>query len=320
MPAIDTDCLVIGAGPAGLSAALWLRRLGLSCLVLERGDQLGGELQRINLPIRDFLGCAASDGRALLGQIEAMVNDRDLPVRFSCAVESLALDRCEVTTSTGVLRARALILALGLRRRVLDLPGEARRLAGGLSYSGTTDRAAIGTGPVAIVGGGDGAVENALILADQCDQVHLVHRGSHFRAQPQLVERVVAHDRIRLWLESEVVELHGAEGKLASVDVATPKGRRNIVVPWLVIKIGFEPNSDVLRATSLILDEAGYVVVDRYLRTSVPAVFAAGDLCNPRAPSIAAAVGDGAVAARGVSQVLWQPGGPLAGDAPTPLG
>jgi len=305
VPSEDTDCLIVGAGPAGLSAALRLCRLGVSCLVLEGGDQLGDELRRINLPIRDFLGCSAENGRALLATIEAAKAEGRLPVRLSCCVEALSLEDKRLVTSSGSLQARAMILAMGLRRRVLELPGEAECRKRGVSLSGTTDLPAIGSGPVAVVGGGDGALENALILAEQCSRVHLVHRGSSLRAQPHLVERVAGHERIQLWLDSQVLQLHGADGQLTSLDLGTPSGRQSLVVPWLVVKIGFEPNTQILRSGPIELDGAGYVVVDRNLHTSVPGVFAAGDLSNPRSPSIAAAVGDGAVAAKEAARYLW---------------
>jgi len=301
---VETDCLVIGAGPAGASAALWLDSFGISFLLLERGQQIGGELQRINLPIQNVLGLGAVSGAAFLGAVERDLERLRAEVRLGVAVEAIDPMSKEVLTSAGAFRARSLILASGLRRRPLDLPGVEDLLNRGVTYSGTLDRARIAGHPVAVVGGGDGALENALLLAEASPQVYLVHRESALNGRGAFAEKVAVHPRIEVLLETQVARVVGDGGGLSAVELETPAGPRRLEVPWLVVKIGFVPNTDALRPGTLRLDEAGYVEVDRYLRTSAPGAFAAGDVCNPRSPCIAGAVGDGAVAAREVHTYL----------------
>jgi thioredoxin reductase (NADPH) len=300
-----TTALVIGAGPAGLSAALWLDRLGVPAVVLERGSQLGGELARVNLPIEDLLGCPAQNGEELRRLIAAQVGRRGLRVRLGCAVHHLDPATRQVTTSDGVFTAAGLILALGLTRRLLAVPGAEKLLGRGITLSGTTDRQALAGEHPLVLGGGDGAFENALLLAAVCPHVTLLHRGREPVARPAFRRQVAAHPRITVLPEAEVQEVAGASW-LERVRVADPHGSRWLATRWLVVKIGFRPNTGLWGPEALAVDDRGFVQVDRELATSCPGVFAAGDVANPRAPCLAAALGDGAIAARSLFNYLFQ--------------
>jgi thioredoxin reductase (NADPH) len=301
--ATSVECVVLGAGPAGLSAALWLRKLGVEALVLEGRDALGGEVARVSLPVRDYLGLPAIDGRAFLRAALASLEAADLTVRLGTPVGRVDARRREVHLGDEVLAAPTLIIATGLTRRGLGLPGSEELRGRGLSDSATRDRALFAGQPVAVVGGGDGALENALLCAACCPRVFLIHRRAAFRARPEFVRRVAAEPRIEVLAGSAVVGLERAGDRLAGIELASPAGPRRLAVPWLVVKVGFVPNTAVLGGT-VALDAAGYVIVDRLLGTSAAGVFAAGDVANPRAPCIATAVGDGAMAARGVAELL----------------
>lgn len=321
----EIDCLVLGAGPAGLSAALWLRHLKTDFQVLEPRGCLGGELPRINLPVSNFLGRQAGSGRALLDELKAEQRISQLPIRFGVTVEQLDLAaRCARTTA-GEIGFRTLLVATGLRRRRLDLPDADRFLGRGLTYSATTDRAQIAGKTVLVLGGGDGAMENALILAEQCPRVFLAHNGPRLTGRREFVDRLHETRAIRVLPATEVVGLEG-KNHLQRLHLRSTGKERPLAVDWLVVKIGFQPNTELVREPDggaqssriasqeqtppgIDLDEHGYVVVDRYLHTSCPGVFAAGDVCNSRSPCIAAAVGDGAVAAREVGFYLETPVG-----------
>lgn len=301
-----TDALVLGAGAAGLSTALWLARLGLSFRLVDRRQRLGGQLLRVQLPIRDYLGCEAPNGRALAERFGRQLSELQESLLFGVGATGVLPDRVGLRLADGrILRAKALVLAPGLRRRRLDLPDEQTLVGRGVSYSATADMPSLRGRPVAVVGGGDGALENAALLAAVCPRVWLVHRGTRLRARPDLVQRAIAYDNLHVVGESSPVALNAApSGQLESLDLRGPAGVQRIPVAWLVVKIGFTPNTELLSDAGVSLDPDGYIDVDRYQRTSRRAVLAAGDASNPRSPSLAASVGDGARAAREVLELL----------------
>jgi thioredoxin reductase (NADPH) len=269
---------------------------------------VGGEVPRINLPIRNYLGLSALDGRAFLREVELQTERLQPSLRFGVEISRVDPVARRVETNAETFGARGMILATGLRRRTLDLPGADQLNGRGLSYSATRDRDRLTGHEVAVLGGGDGAMENALILADVCPRVVLLHRGDELDGRRAFAARVMAHPRVEVQRGVSVVGLEGGEGCLSAVKISGPGGARTLQLSWLVVKIGFVPNTDLLDEGTLALDDEGYVLVDRYMRTSVAGVFAAGDVSNPRAPCIAAAVGDGAVAARQVQGHLERTG------------
>jgi thioredoxin reductase (NADPH) len=297
-------CVVVGAGPAGLSAALWLDKLGVPFVLLEASAQLGGELWRINLPIRDLLGVQAGSGRDFIERVRQQLAGLRWDLRFGAGVHRIDPAQRLVETATGALQAEALLLTMGLRRRALELPGATGREGRGLSYSATTDAARLAGQRVLVLGGGDGAFENALFLAERCPQVWLAHRGSRPTARAEFVERAAQVPRLEVIADATLRAIAPHGDALAGVELATARGLRALEASWVVIKIGFVPRTEALPADSPARDAAGYLVVDRHLATSVPGVFAAGDLCNPHAPSLAAAIGDGAVAASAIQRAL----------------
>jgi thioredoxin reductase (NADPH) len=300
-------CVIVGAGPAGLSAALWLDKLGVPFVLLEAGAQLGGELWRINLPIRDLLGVQAGSGRDFIARVQQQLASLRWDLRFGAAVRRIDPAQRRVETATGALQADALLLTMGLRRRALELPDAAGREGRGLSYSATTDAASLAGQRVLVLGGGDGAFENALFLAERCPQVWLAHRGPRPSARAEFVQRAARAARaarLEVIADAELRAIAPQGDALAGVELNTARGPRTLEASWVVIKIGFVPRTETLPADSPARDAAGYLVVDRCLATSVPGVFAAGDLCNPHAPSLAAAIGDGAVAASAIQRAL----------------
>lgn len=304
MSGVDLDSIVVGAGPAGLSAALWLQKLGLSFLLLEARPRLGGELHRINLPIRDYLALSAVDGRDFLQRVEQELQQRAIPLRLDTPALSIDPQTRRVTTGTEVYQARTIVLAMGAQRRSLDRPGLREHTGRGVTDSASRDLERLAGQPVVVVGGGDGAYENALLLATRCPQVYLVQRGPAPRARPEFVGRVFAHENIEVVRDAQVVSVRGAGEQLTEVTIDAAGRERTLAAAWLVIKIGFEPNTDAISGSALARDPAGYLLVDQFMRTSVDGVYAVGDLRNPRAPCLAAAVGDGAVAGQEVGRYL----------------
>jgi thioredoxin reductase (NADPH) len=295
--------VIVGAGPAGVSAALWLRRLEVPLRLLDRGPAVGGELHRVNLPIEDYPGLRAADGRALARALAEHLAATGIRADLGVLVRGLDLPGRLLHTSAGDVPFSALVIATGLARRRLGVPGEEAYSGRGVSYSASTDLQRIAGGEAVVVGGGDGAFENAAMLARVCPAVTLVVRGATPRARPAFVASVGALSNVALITRCRALAVEGDARGVTGLRVAAAGGERTLAAAWVVVKIGFAPRTGFLGG-QLELEPEGHVRVDRGLRTSAAGVFAAGDVANPLAPSVAAAVGDGAVAARGVLEHL----------------
>jgi thioredoxin reductase (NADPH) len=299
--------VIVGAGPAGISTALWLRRLQVPLRLLDRGSAIGGELLRVNLPIEDYAGLRAPDGRALANRLEDHLLAASVGVDLGVEVHGVDLNGRRLQTSSGEVPFAALVIATGLARRRLGVPGEDAHRGRGVSYSATTDLAAMVGQEVIVVGGGDGAFENAAILAGVCPRVTVIVRGPEPRARPGILARCLAAPNVTLLTGYRALTVEGNGQSVTGLRVFGPSGERFLSADWIVVKIGFAPETGLLE-DQVALEPEGHIRVDRGMRTSVPGVFAAGDVANARAPSIAAAVGDGAIAARGVLEYLLDGG------------
>lgn len=299
------DVIIIGAGPAGLSAALWCDELGLDALVLEREAETGGQLLRVHNAIENHLGVVAPDGRALRDVFAAQVEGRDFDLWTQVEIASVDLRARQVHLRSGERpRALALILATGVRRRRLGVPGEAEFAGRGVLESGRGERAAVAGEDVCVVGGGDAAAENALLLAEVCPTVTLVHRGKRLSARPEFVERLRGEHRINLFTEARLTQIIGRE-RVEAVEIEREGALKpfRTAVRGVVIRIGVEPNSELFR-DQLHADARGYVVINGEQETSAEMVFAVGDLSNPLAPTVSGACGGGATAAKVIASRL----------------
>ena len=299
------DVIIIGAGAAGLSAALWCDELGLDALVLEADEETGGQLLRVYNPIENYLGVHAEHGRALRDAFAAQVEgaEFDLWTQVEIARVDLAAKRV-VLQSGEELQAIFLVIATGVRRRSLGVPGETEFAGRGVLASGVRDRDSVAGEDVCVVGGGDAAAENALLLAEVCPTVTLVQRGEHLRARTEFVERLRGEHCITVFKEAQVTRILGGE-RVEAVEIM----RRGAIKPFqlavrgVLIRIGVEPNTELFRA-QLTTDERGYIKVTSEQETNVANVFAIGDVANPLAPTIAGAVGAGATAAKVIAARL----------------
>lgn len=294
------DVVVVGGGPGGISALVWCHRLGLKTVLLERGNELGGQLFRVNNPIIDYLGIPAANGRELQERFVAHVKGLGSPYRCGVDVRQFDLREKRLLTNRGEYRAKALILALGSSDRKIGVPGEAEMIARNEVYSASRDKERFAGKNVAVVGGGDRAVEGALLLAEHGANVTLLHRGERFRARREFIEPVLAHPRIRLLTRTVVREIRGS-GRVEAIVAESVHGLKTIPVEAVLIRVGVVPNSVPLEG-QVELDDGGYVRVDPYGETSVRNVFAVGDLCTrPVFSSVAGSVAQGMIAAKTIS-------------------
>ncbi|HEY2963116.1 MAG TPA: FAD-dependent oxidoreductase [Pyrinomonadaceae bacterium] len=299
------DVIIIGAGPAGLSAAFWCDELGLDTLVLEQAEEIGGQLHRVYNPIDNYLGLKACNGVELLEHFAAGVDDASFDLWTRVEIESVDLRAKRISLRSGErLQSISIILATGVRPRTSGIPGETEFAGRGMIESATRDRDLFAGQDVCVVGGGDAAVENALLLAEVCPTVTLVHRGKKLRARRELAERLQPNHAVTVFTESVLTRIIG-EDHVEAVEILRKDGLKpfQLAVRGVLIRIGVEPNTELFRG-QVELDQKNYIAVNSEQETSVPMVFAAGDVSNPTAPTINGATGAGATAAKVIAARL----------------
>lgn len=300
----NPDVVVIGGGPAGLSAAAWCADLGLSAVLIEEGETPGGQLHSINNPIVNYAGLEAANGREFAASLLRWQEQFAFRRMLGTRVESIGAEPLAVRTEKGEeLRPSAVILATGVSRRKLGLRGEDELVGKGILRSGAGQREEAKGKHVIIIGGGDAAIENALILGELAERVTVIHRSREFRARPEFLAKARASANVDFKTETYVTAIRGEE-RFVGVDVAGPGGAvDSIDADLLLVRIGFKPNSELLRGLAE-LDVSGYIQVDVNSETSIPMIYACGDVANPISPTISTATGMGATAAKAIAARL----------------
>ncbi|HKC62427.1 MAG TPA: NAD(P)/FAD-dependent oxidoreductase [Pyrinomonadaceae bacterium] len=299
------DVIIIGAGAAGLSAALWCDKLGLDTLVLEQNSEIGGQLLRVYNPIENYLGVRARDGREMRNLFAEQVQEAEFDLWTDVEIESVDLKAKRITLRSGEeLQSISIITATGVRRKKLGIPGEMELAGRGVMESGARDRDMFAGADVCVVGGGDAAAENALILAEVCPTVTIVQRGRKLRARSEFVERIRSEHCITVFTDSRVLRIIG-EAEVEGVEIQRGGAIKpfQMAVKGVLIRIGVEPNTELFR-DQLHTDERGYIIVTGEQETSEGFVFAIGDVSNPLAPTLSGATGAGATAAKLIASRL----------------
>ncbi|HEY6803997.1 MAG TPA: NAD(P)/FAD-dependent oxidoreductase [Pyrinomonadaceae bacterium] len=299
------DVIIIGAGPAGISAARWCDELGLDTLLLEQADEIGGQLHSIYNPISNYLGLNCANGEALLGQFKQSIAESDFDQWTNVSISSVDLRAKKISLHTGEqLQSIAIVIATGVRRRELGIEGEKEFAGKGIMESGARDHEKFAGQDVCIIGGGDAAAENALVLAKVCPTVTLVHRGRKLRARREFSEQLSTNHCITVFPESIVTRILGND-RVEAVEIHRKEGLKpfQLAVRGVLIRIGVVPNTELFR-DEVSVDDQGYVAVNSEQETNIPFVFAIGDAANPTALTISSAVGAGATAAKVIASRL----------------
>lgn len=290
------DVIVVGGGPAGLTASLYAARAGKDVLVLE-GETAGGQINFSPL-VDNYPGLPGMSGAQFAQTLTRQVLDQGVHIRNE-AVTFLRTqgDRVELTTDRGRYTGLALVLATGVTHRKLGLEGEDELVGMGVSYCAVCDGAFYQDRPVAVVGGGDTALQEALFLSARCSKVTVIHRRDLFRGESSMVRQLRERDNVEFLLSHRVDGLlrneEGLTG-LALADLKTAQ-RKELAVDGLFIAVGQEPRNEVF-ANLVMTDDKGYFLAGEDCGTSLPGVFAAGDCRVKRVRQLTTAVGDGAVA------------------------
>jgi thioredoxin reductase (NADPH) len=296
MSAVDYDLVIIGGGPAGLTAGMYASRARLNVLLIEKIVP-GGQVLITDM-IENYPGFPQGlSGPDLTDKLVAQAKQFGLPIE-SAEVRSLDVTGPikKVILEDREIRTHAIIIASGASPRTLNV-GEDKFRGRGLSYCATCDGPFFRDKDVVAVGGGDTAVQESIFLTKFARKVYLVHRRDQLRATKILQERALANDKIEFVWDSAVTGLDGLFG-VENVHVKNLKtgDMRTIKADGCFIWIGIVPNGDFIGDT-LARDEWGFVITDAHMQTSVPGVFAAGDVRNTPLRQIATAVGDAAIAA-----------------------
>jgi thioredoxin reductase (NADPH) len=299
-----SDVVILGSGPAGYTAAIYTARARLSTTILQ-GYQTGGQLM-LSTEVENFPGFDTGIlGPELMERLAAQAQ------RFGAELvpeDAMAVDFHQspfiVQTDTDEYTARAVIIATGASARWLGLPNEQRLLGRGVSVCATCDGFFFREKDVAVVGGGDTAMEEALFLTHYARQVTIIHRRETFRASQILVEQAQSHPKIRFIRSSEVVDILG-ENEVAGVTLRhTHTGEVQIVpVQGVFLAVGHHPNTELFQGV-LQLDQEGYILPTERTMTSIAGVFAAGDVADPYYRQAITAAADGSRAAMDVRRWL----------------
>ena len=296
------DLIIIGSGPAGLSAAVYGRRAGFSTLVIEKNPMSGGQVLN-TYEVDNYLGLPGINGfdmgmkfREHAEKMQAEFIEADV-----LGVEDMG-DYKLVKTADGDYEAKAVIIASGASHSHLGVPGEEELSGMGVSYCATCDGAFFRGKTVAVIGGGDVAVEDAIFLARACEKVYLIHRRDSLRAAQSLQDTMLALPNVEVCWNSVVESING-EGRVNSITLVHKNGgtKSELAVQGVFIAVGIKPNSESF-ITNIAADEKGYLIAGEDCATSMPGVFAAGDIRTKKLRQIVTAVADGANAVEGIQE------------------
>lgn len=299
------DLVIIGSGPAGMSAAVYAKRAMLKVLMIEKAVISGGQIINTN-EVDNYLGFYGINGFELAMKFREHVDRFEIDVLNETVKNIKHLDEYNEILLEGekVIQTKTIIIATGAKYRLLGVPGEKEFRGKGVSFCATCDGAFFRKKTVAVVGGGDVAVEDAIYLSNICEKVYLINRRKELRAAKSLQDKMNSIENIEFIFDSVVEEISGNEVveniKLKNVRNSM---QQNINVSGVFIAIGMIPENEIIRNV-LALDENGYIIAGEDGITNIESIFAAGDIRTKPLRQIITAVSDGAMAVNSAEKYL----------------
>ncbi len=289
------DLVIIGGGPAGLTAGIYAQRARLKTVLVER-EFVGGQIA-VSDVIENYPGFPSTSGAALMEKFEAHAKGLGLLIEFRDVLDIVPEGNIKVIKTTeGDLRTKAVIIATGARPKRLGVPGEKELTGKGVSYCATCDGPFFRSQRVLVAGGGDTAVKEAVYLSRLAAHVTIAHRRDNFRAEKILIEKMESIANIEILRSHVLKEVVNGAGvvKAALVEDLKTHAIKELDVQGVFIFVGINPATDFAPVDK---DESGFIRTDTRMQTSIPGVFAAGDCRITPLKQVATAVGDGAIAA-----------------------
>ena len=300
------DVVVIGAGPGGMTAAMYASRANLSVLMLDRGIY-GGNLNN-TATIENYTGFKSIKGPELAQQMYDGSTQFGAEYAYGTVTGIKLNDDGTKIVSTDMdeqFTTKAVVIATGSEQRHLDVPGEEEYSGRGVSYCAVCDGAFFKDKPLIVVGGGDSAVEEGMYLANLASQVTVLVRGDKLRAQPMMQDEAMKNDKMKFIFNTSVTEIVGNDTKITGVKTHNNKTGEDgtMDADGIFIYVGNVPMTKQFSLLG-ILDDAGWVKTDNTMKTAIPGIFAVGDVRETPLRQIATAVGDGSIAGQQVYQYI----------------
>ncbi len=295
------DVIIIGGGPAGLTSAIYARRANLKTLVLE-ATACGGQII-ITPDIENYPAAMHISGLDFASRLESQANELGAEIKFEevTGFNDKGTEK-EVFTDSNTYTAKTIIIATGTKSRKLGLEGEDGLVGHGISYCATCDGSFYRGRVVAVNGGGNTALDDALFLSNIADRVYLIHRRDQFRGDAESVEKIKAKENIELVMNSQVTKLI-YDNKLDGIEVTDNNGIiRNLDVGALFIAVGRVPSTNIFTDKITMLE--GGFIDGEYCHTNIPGIFVAGDCRNKEVRQLVTATADGAVAVHEIMKYL----------------
>ncbi|MBQ5676746.1 MAG: thioredoxin-disulfide reductase [Lachnospiraceae bacterium] len=301
---MQKDVVIIGSGPAGLSAGIYAVRAGFDALIIERTGMGGGQVLN-TYEVDNYPGMPGINGFDLGTKMYEHVKQLGVEV-MACDVHGV---ECEeewkvIHTSQGEIQTKTLVIATGATHAKLNVKGENEFGGKGVSYCATCDGAFFRNRKVAVVGGGDVAVEDAIFLAGMCEKVYLIHRRDELRAAKSLQEKLMARDNVEIVWNTVVNCIEGKD-KVENLKLQNKNDGqiKDLAVSGVFVAVGMKPETEVFQGV-VEMDAHGYIQADEYCETSQPGIVVAGDARTKRLRQIVTAVADGANAIYSLEKYL----------------
>lgn len=293
------DILIIGAGPAGMSAAIYARRAGLEVAVFE-GEMCGGQMI-LTPEIENYPGLTRVSGAELSFAMSEQMSALGATL-IESRVESVKVSDCyTVFTSDGSYDGKTLIIANGAKRKKLGIKGEEEYIGRGVSYCAVCDGMFFRGKTVCVIGGGNTALEDAIYLAGICEKVYLIHRRDTFRAQKTFIDKVKTIENIEIIYSAKPTEILG-DSRVNALKIDTADGEKTIDTAAVFVAIGLSPENEIFEG--IVSLSNGYIVASEDTHTSREGVFAAGDTRTKSLRQVLTAAADGAMAATEAEKYL----------------